>query len=90
MRYMLRLFSIAFAILIAAPLALVGDAITISLRAVSGLFQATARESLAIDRLVEPVAIIPAIRSRFRAFVDNARTHADFSSGHFEPGRMAA
>lgn len=90
MRYMLRLLSIAFASLIIAPLAFVGETIAVSLRAVSDLFQPSARESLALDRLVEPVAIIPAMRSRFRAFIDSARTHADFTAGHFDPGRMAA
>lgn len=90
MRYILRLLSIAFAVLIAPPLAFVGESITVALRAVSDLFQPTARESLAIDRLVEPVAIIPAMRSRFRAFIESARTHIDFSASHFDPGRMAA
>ena len=80
MRYMLRLFSIAFAILI-APLAFAISVIS---------YQPSARESLKLDRLVEPVAVIPALRSRFRAFIDSARNHVDFSAGHFDPGRMAA
>lgn len=89
MRYMLRLFSIAFAILF-APVALAIDAISLATRSIADLYQPSARESLALDRLVEPVAIIPALRSRFRAFIDSARTHVDFSGGHFDPGRMAA
>lgn len=59
-------------------------------RAAVDLYQPTARESLALDRLVEPVAILPALRNRFMAFIDSARTHADFTAGHFDPGRMAA
>lgn len=86
MRYMLRLLSIAFAFLAMN----FGTAIAAIARTVTDLYQPTARESLAIDRLVKPVAIIPAMRSRFRAFIDNARNHVDFSAGHFDPGRMAA
>ena len=59
-------------------------------RSIVEIYQPTARESLALDRLVEPVAILPAKRSRFMAFIDSARTHADFTAGHFDPGRMAA
>lgn len=82
MRYMLRLFSVAFAIL-CAPIAFIASA-------AAELFQPSARENLALDRLVEPVVILRALRSRFRAFIDIARTHLDYSAGHFDPGRMAA
>lgn len=79
-----RLFSIAFSILVSAlyaPIAAVFAAF---------IYQPTAHDSLTIDRLFEPVAVIPAMRSRFMAFVDNARSHLDFTAGHFDPGRMAA
>lgn len=80
MRYMLRLLSIAFAILF-APVAAIFSAFS---------YQPSAHESLALDRMAKPVAVIPAMRSRFRAFVDGVRSHADFTAGHFDPGRMAA
>lgn len=80
MRYLMRLLSIAFAIMV-WPL-------TATLAAFS--YQPSAHESLALDRMAKPVAVLPAARSRFRAFVDSARAHADFSAGHFDPGRLAA
>lgn len=80
MRYMLHLFSIAFSIFIVR--------VAFALSVIR--FQPTAAESLALDRLVQPVAVIPAMRSRFRSFVDSARTHVDFTAGHFDPGRMVA
>ncbi|MBN9335064.1 hypothetical protein [Devosia sp.] len=92
-RYSLRLFSIAFAA-IATAFAYVGEALSIAIsslaRSAVALYQPTARETLELDRLVAPVTVLPALRSRFRAFIDRLRTHADFSSGHFDPGRMAA
>lgn len=92
-RYSLRLFSMAFAAFIAAvsyvshAIAEVSSHIA---RAAFDLYQPTARETLELDSLVAPVAVIPAMRSRFRAFIDRLRTHADYSAGHFDPGRMAA
>lgn len=83
------LFSLAYAFAL-APLLVVGHAVSFVARSIVGLYQPSARESLALDRLVEPVAILPAMRSRFMAFIDNARTQADFTAGHFDPGRMAA
>jgi len=80
MRFFMRLLSIAFAFLF-APLAFVVRAVT---------FQPSPAEALAIDRLGRPVTVLHKARSRFLAFMDSARTHADFSSGHFDPGRMAA
>lgn len=88
-RFTRLFFSLAYAILV-APLLIIGEAVSYGVRAVVTLYQPTARESLALDRLVEPVAILPAMRSRFMAFIDSARTHADFTAGHFDPGRMAA
>ncbi|GEM_PF-2384681 len=92
-RYVLRLFSIAFAACLAA-VAYIGDVthnvVSAIGRAATELYQPTARETLELDRLVAPVAILPKLRSRFLAFIDRLRTHADFSSGHFDPGRMAA
>ena len=80
MRYMLRLFSIAFAILF-SPVSAIFSAFA---------YRPTSTESLALDRLIEPVTIIPAVRSRFRAFIESARSHANFTAGHFDPGRMPA
>jgi hypothetical protein len=92
-RYALRLFSIAFAACIAA-VSYVGEAITDALTSLTriafNLYQPSARETLELDRLVRPVAVLPKARSRFLAFVDRLRTHADYSAGHFDPGRMAA
>lgn len=92
-RYALRLFSIAFAACFAA-VAYIGDvthnALSAIGRAAFELYQPSARETLELDRLVAPVAVLPKARSRFLAFVDRLRTHADYSAGHFDPGRMAA
>jgi hypothetical protein len=92
-RYALRLFSIAFASF-AAVASIVGDALTAFVTAVGRaavkLYRPSARETLALDRLFAPVAVIPALRSRFTAFIERLRTHAEFNSGHFDPGRMAA
>lgn len=88
-RFTRPLFSLAYALAL-APLLFIGEIVSTVGRAIVGLFQPTARESLALDRLVEPVTILPALRSRFMAFIDSARTHADFTAGHFDPGRMAA
>jgi transcriptional regulator len=92
-RYTLRLFSIAFAACLAAVTYL-GDvthnAVSAIARAAFDLYQPSARETLELDRLVAPVTILPKARSRFLAFVDRLRTHADYSAGHFDPGRMAA
>lgn len=88
-RFTRLLFSLAYAILV-APLLIIGEAVSYGVHAVVSLYQPTASESLALDRLVEPVAILPAMRSRFMAFIDSARTHADFIAGHFDPGRVAA
>lgn len=88
-----RLFSLAFAALlfvVTTPLTIISDVVSYAARCVTDLFQPTARESLALYRLVHHVAVIPAMRSRFRAFVENARAHVDFSAGHFDPGRIAA
>jgi hypothetical protein len=83
------LFSLAYAMII-VPLFAVGHAVSFVARSIVYLYQPTARESLALDRMVQPVAILPKLRSRFMAFIDSARTHADFTAGHFDPGRMAA
>lgn len=92
-RYALRLFSIAFASMLAA-FSVVGNAISNAVSAVGRaafeLYQPTARETIELDRLVAPVAILPALRSRFFAFIDRLRTHADFAAGHFDPGRITA
>lgn len=88
-RFTRLFFSLAYAMII-VPLVAVGHAVSFVARAAVDLYQPTARESLALDRLVEPVAILPAMRSRFMAFIDSARTHADFTAGHFDPGRVAA
>lgn len=92
-RYALRLFSIAFASMLAV-FSIVGNAISNTVvhigRAAFELYQPTARETLELDRLVAPVAVLSKARSRFLAFINRLRTHADFSSGHFDPGRMAA
>jgi len=88
-RFTRLLFSLAYAFAL-TPLFAVGQAVSFVARSIFDLYQPTARESLALDRLVEPVAILPAMRSRFMAFIDSARTHADFTAGHFDPGRMAA
>ncbi|MCR6673245.1 hypothetical protein [Devosia ginsengisoli] len=84
-RYLLFAFSAAFAFLL-APISFVADAI----RDAWPVYQPSASESLALDRLVEPVAIIPAMRSRFRAFVERLLDHDLFRAGHFDPGRCAA
>ncbi|MGV8833259.1 MAG: hypothetical protein ACOH2N_14895, partial [Devosia sp.] len=76
MRYMLHLFSIALAFLF-APVAAIISAFA---------YRPTAHETLALDRIAAPVAVIPVQRSRFRAFVDSARSHVDFTAGHFDPG----
>lgn len=92
-RFALRLFSIAFASMLTA-FGIVGNAISNTVahisRAAFELYQPSARETLELDRLVAPVAVLPKLRSRFLAFIDRLRAHADFSSGHFDPGRMAA
>lgn len=80
MSVIMRLLSIAFAFVF-WPFTAIAAAFT---------YQPNARESLALDRMAKPVAVLPAARSRFRAFVDSALAHADFSAGHFDPGRMAA
>jgi len=80
MRYMLHLLSIAFAI-VAWPFTVIVAAFT---------YHPNASESLALDLMAKPLGVLPAARSRFRAFVDSARAHADFTAGHFDPGRMAA
>ncbi|KRA42110.1 hypothetical protein [Devosia sp. Root635] len=88
-RFTRLFFSLAHAFAL-APLLFIGETVSFVGRTIVDLYQPTARESLALDRLVEPVAILPARHSRFMAFIDSARTHADFSAGHFDPGRMAA
>lgn len=92
-RYALRLFSIAFLACIAA-VSYVGHAISNAAsaigRAAFELYQPSARETLELDRLVAPVTILPALRSRFLAFIERVRSHDLYSAGHFDPGRLAA
>jgi hypothetical protein len=92
-RYALRLFSIAFAACITA-VAYVGDvthnAVSAITRAAFDLYQPSARETLELDRLVAPVAVLPKARSRFLAFIERVRSHDLYSASHFDPGRLAA
>lgn len=49
-------------------------------------YQPDAATVLEFDRLMRRDERARVLRSRFRAFVDRARTHADFIAGHFDPG----
>ena len=82
-----RLFRLIFSVLI-SPLLFVAGAIAQAIREVTPLFDA--KTTLALDRLLAPVAVIPEMRSRFDAFVKRALAHDLYSSGHFDPGRAAA
>lgn len=83
MRYMLHLFSIAFAILF-SPIAFV-------FRLAAEAYQPTASE------IIEADSIAPALPRSSRSsavgtcpFIERAKAHVDFTAGHFDPGRMAA
>lgn len=80
MRYFLRLLSIAFAIII-WPVTAIANAFA---------YQPSAHQVLGLRRLTHLVEVLPIMRSRFRAFIDRAMTHANFTAGHFDPGRMPA
>lgn len=85
MRYMLHLFSIAFAILF-SPIAFV-------VRVAAEVFpayQPTAAEIIEADSIARTADVIPIQRSRHLSFIERAKAHVDFSAGHFDPGRMAA
>lgn len=80
MRYLMRLFAVAFAVLISP--------VTFFARAV--MYQPSPAETLAFDRLTRPVVVLPTVRSRFTAFIERLRTHDLFAAGHFDPGRCLA
>lgn len=85
MRYMLHLFSIAFAILFSPVVdlaRLVGEAFP--------RYQPTAAEIIEADSIARTAEIIPIQRSRHMSFIERAKAHVDFSAGHFDPGRLAA
>lgn len=88
MHYVSRLLSIALAAFV-WPAAFMSDIAQVVFDYMPS-FRPEACESIALDRVARPVAILPALRSRFRAFIDGARSHADFTAGHFDPGRLAA
>jgi hypothetical protein len=82
MRYMLHLFSIAFAILF-SPVAFV-------FRLAVETYQPTAAEIIEADTIARTAEIIPIQRSRHMSFIERAKAHVDFTAGHFDPGRLAA
>lgn len=78
-----------------APLIALAGFISVTVRAVADVFpsyQPGAAESLALDRVTRPVAVLPTVRSRFMAFVDRLGLHDLFNGAgfRFDPGRAAA
>lgn len=86
MRY-IRIIAAAFLAALIWPVAAAISAIE---RFVFPAYQPDAATSLALDGITRRDDRATVLRSRFRAFVDRARTHAAFTAGHFDPGRMAA
>lgn len=55
-------------------------------------FIPSARESIALDVVARETVDHrqPGILARFAEFIRRALTHAEFTAGHFDPGRMPA